>query len=294
MDFDFTDVDLNTLITRALQVLLIVIVVLVVIAISKRVVKRMLSRRIYRIREETPEELESRQNTIASVINQVIAFAAWLIAIVMILSVFGLNTGPLIAAVGVAGLAVGFAAQSIIRDYINGMFIVMEDWYRIDEVATISGTTGVVVDMNLRRTTLRDINGTMHIIPNSKADMASNWAREWARINLNVGVAYKEDINRVWKLLDEICQELSEDSDWGPNMITVPSVIRVDTLGDSAVELKVLGDTKPGKQWALTGELRKRIKNRFDQEGIEIPWPHTKVYFGDAQPGEKAGEPAIT
>jgi len=211
---------------------------------------------------------------------QVVSFVVWLIAFVMILSVFGINIGPLIAAIGVVGLALGFAAQNIIRDYLNGVFIVMEDWFRIDEVVTIAGTTGLVVDLNLRRTTLRDLNGTMHVIPNSKVDMASNMAREWARINLNIGIAYKESINDVWALLDKICAELKEDPEWGPKMLTTPAVVRVDNLGDSAVELKILGDTKPGQQAGLMGELRKRIKNRFDEEGIEIPWPHTMVYFG--------------
>jgi small conductance mechanosensitive channel len=157
----------------------------------------------------------------------------------------------------------------------------MEDWYRVGEIATVAGITGVVVDMNLRRTTLRDLDGTMHVIPNSKIDLASNRARDWARINLNIGVAYKENVNDVWRLVDEICQEFKDDPTWGPDMLTTPAVVRVDDLGDSGVELKILGDTKPGQQFALMGELRKRIKNRFDQEGIEIPWPHTMVYFGN-------------
>ena len=103
---------------------------------------------------------------------------------------------------------------------------------------------------------------------------------------MNIGVAYKENVNDVWRLLDEICQEFKNDSEWGPQMLTTPAVVRVDNLGDSAVELKIMGDVKPGQQWALTGELRKRIKNRFDQENIEIPWPHTMVYFGNTQPSE--------
>lgn len=284
MDFEFRDINIDTIFTKALQIALIVVIVLIIMAIVKRIINRMISARIHSIRDSSPEELEKRQKTISTVMIQVASFVVWLIASVMILSVLGINVGPLIAAIGVIGLALGFAAQNIIRDYLNGIFIVMEDWFRIDEVVTIAGTTGLVVDMNLRRTTLRDPNGTMHVIPNSKVDMASNLAREWARINLNIGVAYKESINDVWALLDKICAELKEDPEWGPKMLTTPSVVRVDSLGDSAVELKIMGDTKPGQQWALMGELRKRIKIRFDEEGIEIPWPHTMVYFGNAKP----------
>jgi len=282
MDFDFTDVNLNVIITGAVKILFIVVAVLVILFIVRRLIRSLVNARIHRVREESPEELEKRTDTLSRVLIKVVSFVLWFIAFVTILPVFKVNIAPLIAAIGVAGLALGFAAQTIIRDFLNGFFIVMEDWYRVGEVVTISGISGGVVDLNLRRTTLRDVNGTMHVIPNSKVDLASNMAREWARINLNVGVAYKEDIDRVWGLLDEICQELQADPDWGQHMLTTPSVVRVDDLGDSAVEFKILGDTKPGQQWSLTGELRKRIKNRFDREGIEIPWPHTMVYFGNA------------
>jgi len=289
MNFEFRDINYDSLISKALQIALIVVIVLIIMAIAKRLINRMVATKLHRIREESPEELEKRQKTISAVMIQVVSFVVWLIAFVMILSVFGINIGPLIAAIGVVGLALGFAAQNIIRDYLNGVFIVMEDWFRIDEVVTIAGTTGLVVDLNLRRTTLRDLNGTMHVIPNSKVDMASNMAREWARINLNIGIAYKESINDVWALLDKICAELKEDLEWGPKMLTTPAVVRVDNLGDSAVELKILGDTKPGQQAGLMGELRKRIKNRFDEEGIEIPWPHSLVYFGNTPPDSTAG-----
>ena len=285
MDFNFSDIDVNTIWTGALKVLLIVLVALIALFIAKRLIKRMLSTRIQKPREETQEELDKRTDTLTGVLTGVVSVIVWTIAIVMILSVFRVDIAPLIAAIGVASLALGFAAQNIIRDYLYGFFIVMEDWYRVGEVATVAGITGGVVDMNLRRTTLRDLNGTMHVIPNSNITLASNLAREWARINLNVGVAYKENVNEVWRILDEICKELKNDPEWGQHMITEPSVVRVDSLGNSAVELKILGDTKAGQQWALMGELRKRIKNRFDEEQIEIPWPHSKIYFGNA-PGD--------
>ena len=121
----------------------------------------------------------------------------------------------------------------------------------------------------------------MHVIPNSQLNFVSNQTRDWARINLYVTVAYKEDISHVYKVINGVCQELKDDPNFGTNLTTTPSAMRVSDLGDHGVDICIRGYTKPGEQWGLTGELRKRIKNRFDQEGIEIPWPHTKVYFGN-------------
>ena len=140
---------------------------------------------------------------------------------------------------------------------------------------------GEVEDVSPRRTVLREVNGTMHVIPNSQVLFASNQTRDWARINLNITVAYKEDISHVYQVIDGVCQELKDDPDFGTNLTTTPTAMRVSALGDHGVDICIRGYTKPGEQWGLTGELRKRIKNRFDQEGIEIPWPHTKIYFGN-------------
>jgi small conductance mechanosensitive channel len=240
--------------------------------------------RIPKIRDESADQLTARSTTLSGVVVQVVSAILWGVALVMILSVFGVDIGPLLAAIGVAGLALGFAAQNIIRDYLHGFFILMEDWYRVGEVASIAGVGGLVDAITLRRTVLRDLDGTMHVIPNSKVEMASNMARDWSRINLNVGVGYGEDLGRVSDVVNQVCQELQDDPTWGADLLTTPHVERVDNLGDSGIDIKIMADTKPAKQWALMGELRKRIKDRFDEEGIEIPWPHTKVYFGN-QPG---------
>ncbi len=157
-------------------------------------------------------------------------------------------------------------------------------------MAVVVGTGGLVEDINLRRTVLRDLNGTKHFIPNSKIELASNLTREWARINLNVSVAYKENLDHVFSVINQVCQEFKDDPAWGSDMLTTPHVERVDNLGDNGIEIKILGDTKPIRQWALMGELRKRLKDQFDKEGIEIPWPHTKVYFGNTLRGEGSNQ----
>ncbi|MDY6892927.1 MAG: mechanosensitive ion channel, partial [Chloroflexota bacterium] len=217
--FDF---DLAVLLAGALKVLLIIVVALVVLAMLRRVIPRLVTSRIHRVREESPEELAKRINTLSGVLIQVMTFIIWIVAFVMILGVLGVDTTPIIASLGVASLAVGLAAQNIIRDWLHGFFIIMEDWYRIDEVVTIAGISGLVVGFNLRRTTLRDLDGTMHIIPNNKVELASNRSREWARINLNVAVAYKENLSLVWQLVDTICQDFKNDPTWGQHMISVP------------------------------------------------------------------------
>jgi len=286
MTFDW-QVNWADLLPAAIKIVVIIVIVLALLFIIRRIVPKLIMARIPRIREESPEQLAQRSKTLSRVIIQVISFIVWLVAILMILSAVGINIMPLIAAIGIAALAVGLACQNIIRDYVHGFFIIMEDWYRVGEVAMMAGIAGVVDAMTLRRTILRDINGTMHVIPNNKVDLASNMTRDWARLNLNIAVAYKENLSNVFGIINQIGRELKDDPVWGKDLLTTPEVLRVDNLGDNGIEIKILADTKPIRQWALMGELRKRLKDRFDEEGIEIPWPHTKVYFGNELRGER-------
>jgi small conductance mechanosensitive channel len=265
----------------AVKVLIILAIAIALNIIQKKMIPRVIIASIPKIRVESQEELSTRSKTMASVLIKIIAIIIWIIAIVMVLGVIEVDIAPLLATLGVASLALGFAVQNIIRDYLQGFFIVMEDWYRIGDWVTIAGMEGEVETVGPRRTVLRETNGTMHVIPNSQIQFASNQTRDWARINLYVTVAYKEDISHVYQVIDGVCQELKDDPDFGTNLTSTPSAMRVSDLGDHGVDICIRGYTKPGEQWGLTGELRKRIKNRFDQEGIEIPWPHTKVYFGN-------------
>ena len=265
----------------AVKVVIIITIAIVLNIIQKKLVPKLIIAGIPKVRLESQDQLATRSKTMAYVVRKVIAVIIWIVAIVMILGAIEMNIAPLLASLGVASLALGFAAQNIIRDYLHGFFILMEDWYRIGEWVTISGMEGEVEKVSPRRTILREINGTMHVIPNSQVQVASNQTRDWARINLYVTVAYKENISHVYQVIDEICQELKDDPDFGTNLTTTPSAMRVSDLGAHGVDICIRGYTKPGEQWGLTGELRKRIKNRFDQEGIEIPWPHAKIYFGN-------------
>ena len=277
-DFVF---DLTTIVGITVKVVIILVIAIVLNIIQKKLIPRAIIAGISKVREESREQLVIRTKTMAYFVIKVVTAIIWIIVFVMVLGIIDLDITPLLATLGVVSLGLGFAIQNIIRDYLQGFFIVMEDWYRIGDWVTISGMEGEVEMVSPRRTVLREINGTMHVIPHSQVQFASNQTRDWARINLYVTVAYKEDISHVYEVLNGVCQELKDDPAFGTNLTTTPSAMRVSDLGAHGVDICIRGYTKPGEQWGLTGELRKRIKTRFDHEGIEIPWPHTKIYFGD-------------
>lgn len=228
------------------------------------------------------QEIAKRSSVLSKFLTTAIAFAILIAAIFMILSEIGLDITPLLAGAGVVGIAIGFGAQNIIKDFLTGLFIVLEDYYSKGDVVRIAGVAGLVEEVNLRRTVLRDLDGIVHIIPNGEIKIASNFTRNWSRVNLNIPVAYGEDLDKVIEVINRVGKELAEDEVFGPMIIGAPKVLRVDKFGDSAIEIKVLGETQPIKQWDVMGQLRKRIKKAFDEEGIEIPWPHVKLYFGES------------
>ena len=277
-DFVF---DLTTIVGITVKVVIILVIAIVLNIIQKKLIPRAIIAGISKVREESREQLVIRTKTMAYFVIKVVTAIIWIIVFVMVLGIIDLDITPLLATLGVVSLGLGFAIQNIIRDYLQGFFIVMEDWYRVGDWVTISGMEGEVEMVSPRRTVLREINGTMHVIPHSQVQFASNQTRDWARINLYVTVAYKEDISHVYQVINGVCKELKDDPAFGTNLTTTPSAMRVSDLGAHGVDICIRGYTKPGEQWGLTGELRKRIKTRFDHEGIEIPWPHTKIYFGD-------------
>ncbi len=228
------------------------------------------------------QEIVKRSSVLSKFLSTAIGSVIVIAAIFMILSEIGLDITPLLAGAGVVGIALGFGAQSLIRDFLNGLFIVLEDYYSKGDVVRIAGVAGLVEEVNLRRTILRDLDGIVHIIPNGEIKIASNFTRNWSRVNLNIPVAYGEDLDHVIEVINRVGEELAKDEIFGPMIIGTPKVLRVDNFGDSAIEIKVLGETKPIKQWDVMGQLRKRIKKAFDEEGIEIPWPHVKLYFGES------------
>jgi small-conductance mechanosensitive channel len=227
-------------------------------------------------------EAEKRAKTLGRIINSIGLVLIIGVAIMMILSEFGMDITPIITGAGIAGLAVGFGAQNLVRDIIGGFFLILEDQLRVGDVATINGTGGLVEAIRLRTTILRDLEGTVHIFPNGEIKQVSNMTKEFSYYVVNVGVAYKESVDEVMEVLKSIGEELSHDQVFGPLTLAPLEILGVDDFGDSQVTIKIRIKTLPLKQWAVGRELRRRIKNTFDERGIEIPFPHISVYFGEA------------
>jgi small conductance mechanosensitive channel len=256
---------------------------LALVLLATAAIPKIIDRSIERSRgDQTEEEVRKRSDTLSGVL--VASLQAVILAVVafMMLDKMGLNIAPVIAGVGVVGIAIGFGAQSLVKDIISGLFILLENQYRKGDVVKIADATGLVEDINLRRTILRDTDGVVHSVPNGEIKVASNLTKGWSRVNLNVGVDYGTDLDKAIEVINRVGKELAEDPAWSAQILKPPQVLRVDNLGDSAIDIKILGDTKPMQQWAVTGELRLRLKKAFDKENIEIPWPITKVYFGNA------------
>ncbi len=273
-------------------------VVIVIAVLTYRGVRLLISKLVEReIQDEDPVEKRLRQQraqTLASLLGSV---ALVVIAVVAALTVLGnfVDIGPLLASVGVLGLAVSFGAQSLVKDVITGTFLLLEGQFAVGDIVRLSDVSGQVERITLRTTVLRDAHGTVHIVPNSAITRVSNLTKSWSRAVLDIGVAYREDVDHVIDVLRGEGRSFHADPAWAPLLLDAPEVLGVEQLGESAVVIRMSVRTLPQQQWAVARELRRRIKNRFDAEKIEIPFRHISVYWGqDQKPalGELADEAA--
>ena len=222
-----------------------------------------------------------RAKTLRNVSESALKVAVVTVGGLLFLSNLGLNVTALLAGAGVAGLAVSFAAQNLIRDFIHGFFILLEDQYGVGDIVKVGDLAGVVEKFNLRLTVLRDLEGKAHFIPNSQIQQVTVFTQEWSRAVVDVGVAYKEDVDRVLAIFRDEAERFFQDPEWKDKLTNPPEVLGVESLADSAVVIRTLFGTKPAQQWAVAREFRRRIKKRLDQEGVEIPFPHRTLYFGE-------------
>jgi small-conductance mechanosensitive channel len=237
--------------------------------------------------------IKQRSKTLGRVVTQALGLFLLTIAFFMILSELEVDITPLLAGAGVAGIAIGFAAQNSIRDFIGGFVIMLEDHYNVGDVVKVADITGEVEEIGLRRTVLRDLKGILHVIPNGEIRVSSNYTRSMSRAFFEVGVAYKEDLDRVMALVRKTWEEMAKDPDWKEQMLSeTPWMLRVEEFGDSGIIIRAVGDTRPMAQWSVLGELRRRIKRVFDEEGVEIPWPHIKLYMGEEKKKVPPPKPA--
>ena len=223
--------------------------------------------------------------TVASVITSVGVFVIFFVAALEILSLIGLNLGPMLASAGIAGLAIGFGAQTLVHDFINGFFILLENQYDIGDVVRIAGVKGTVERMSLRNTVLRDEDGTLHIVPNSSIQIVSNTTRDWSQLALRVTVAYSEPSDKIVALLKQVGEEVRHDPVFDADIVSDIDVPGIDRVGNGEAEYLMLIKTRPTKQYGVSRELRRRIKECFEKNNVQAAGPG-RIYVMDT--GSKA------
>lgn len=228
----------------------------------------------------TPRETSNRVKTLLPLLRRAILAALFLFCGLIILSEIGVDIGPLLAGAGVLGLAIGFGSQALVRDIITGLFILIEDTISVGDVVTVGGHTGIVEDLSIRTIKMRDISGSYHVVPFGDVTTVVNMTKDFSYALMDIGVAYREDTDHVSSVIREVAQDIADDPDWGWKLLEPLDMMGVNALGDSAVVIRCRVKTKPILQWGVQREFNRRIKKRFDEEGIEIPFPHTTVYFG--------------
>lgn len=266
------------LLTHGINILIVISGTFILNKVFKRIIRRSVRIAVTSNSQVSQDAEKKRKETLMRIFNGIVKILLITIATLMILSEIGIKIAPILAGAGIAGIAVGFGGQYLIRDIITGLFIIIENQFRVGDVVSIKGVGGTVEDITLRMTTLRDLDGTVHHIPNGEITVVSNMSKYFSRVNLNIGVAYNTRLDHAIEVVNRVGKDLAEDPARKEHIISAPQFLRVDSLSDSSVDLKILGDTKPIMQWAVMGELRKRIKEAFDKEGIEIPFPQLTVH----------------
>jgi small conductance mechanosensitive channel len=234
-------------------------------------------------------EVQKRMDTLDELGGRVVRFFVFVIAGIMVLDALGLDIGPAVAGLGVVGIAVGFGAQSLVRDYLNGALILVENQFSKGDVVSIAGVAGTVEDFSLRRTTLRDLDGVVHTVPNGEIKVASNRTRTWARINQDVTVAFGTDIDNAIEVVDELGKTMAADPVWRRRILEAPRVERVERIEERGITLKILGTVRASEQWAAGGEFRKLLLEAFTRNGIHLPRPQQVVV---AHPDDGGGNGA--
>ncbi len=271
------------LLSTGVRILIILILALILIRISRVVSHRMMA---LFLEKKKDEEAEKRANTLSNVISKVLSIVIWVFALITVLGELNIEIGPILAAAGIVGLAVGFAGQSMVKDYLNGFYILLWDQIRVGDVVQIAGQGGFVENINLKMTTIRDLAGNVHFIPNGIIDMVTNMTKEYSRYVYEIGVAYREDVDEVIEIIKKLDEDMRNEPEY-KNIILEPiEILGLDKFGDSAVVIKARNKTKPVKQWMVGREFNRRMKKKFDELGIEIPFPHTTLYMGEDKKGE--------
>lgn len=279
----------NAAAAAAVRIVVLIILALALHGLATRLLPRFVNA-MYRLRQGSGEPLSMeeevrRRETISHVLLRTADILLTVVFGIMILSELGFDLAPLLASAGIVGIAIGFGAQTLIRDVLSGIFILLENQYGKGDLVRIAATSGVVEDINLRRTVLRDLDGVVHSVPNGEVRIASNLTRGWSRVNVSINVGHREELDRIWTALDRVGEEMAADSAWASHILEAPKVQRVDALEESGVVLVISATTRPMKHLEVAGELRRRVKIAFDREGIRTPFSAREVPKSEAAPG---------
>lgn len=264
------------------------IVVIVIITLIALKLVRIIPGKILATVKKKAEEAEAKKRleTLNSLLNYILSATVLGIALVMILGEFGIAIGPIIAAAGIAGVAVGFGAQHLVQDIISGFFILIDDQIRVGDVVQTAGKGGLVERVNLRMTVLRDLAGNVHYVRNGQIDIVTNMTQDYSRFVFDIGVAYREDVDGVIEVIKKVDEDLRNDPEYSDDILEPIEVLGLDQFGDSAIIIKARTKTKPIKQWRIAREFNRRLKIAFDEQDIEIPFPHVTLYMGQDKKGE--------
>jgi small-conductance mechanosensitive channel len=282
----FTGKVLDWMVRTGLSLLVVLVVAFAATRLLKSAVRRLESLLVHRAEkkssEESLEEIEQRIHTLSELLKNTAVTVIWVMALMIALKEVGIDIGPLLAGAGIVGLAVGFGAQNLVRDVVSGFFIILENQVGKGDVAVVNGTGGSVEAVNLRTIVLRDGTGTVHVFPNGTITTLSNMTKDWSAMIFDIGVAYKEDTDRVTEIMKEVAEGLQGDKEFGEKILEPMEIMGVDSFADSAVVIKARIKTKPIQQWSVGREYRRRLKKAFDEKGIEIPFPHRTITWADS------------
>lgn len=265
------------------QIALTLAVAIIIQITIRRTIERIVHRVVRGHKYASQIDEEKREHTLTTIFRTASAVVIWIIVIILILWHLDVNIAALMTGAGVVGIIVGFGAQSAIRDFLAGIFIITENQYRVGDIVTLTvagkDISGIVEDITIRITRLRDLDGNLYTARNGEVDLVSNSSFGYANVNIDIGVAYEADVDQVEKVMNQVGQAMLEDDEWSQHIFEPIQFFRVDGFEDSAVRVKALGKVEPAMQWELAGEYRRRIKKAFEKHGIEIPFPQRAVHI---------------
>ena len=258
---------------KLIRIAIIVIITRVIIAIINKFIDSALKRR----KGSTLSLTNRRANTFGEILKKLVKYLLYFVAIVTILEMFNINTTSILATAGIGGIAIGFGAQSLVKDIITGFFILLEDQYVVGDFIKIGEFDGTVEELGLRVTKLRDLSGELHIIPNGMIQIVTNNTRGTMRALVKISISYEEDIDRVMKILERVCKDVKHSN---KSVFDGPTILGVTDLAESGVSITIVAHAKPMDQWSVEREIRKKVKEAFDKEGIKVPYPRRLILGG--------------